>query len=109
MKKSTLLIVGALCILPSVIAGLVLWSWDTFVLVCLATGMVLIVGATMLIHGEASPRTPEENLRQMKANQYGYVAGVELPTDARSWRSVLISLPALVVGIVAALILASTR
>ncbi len=109
MKKSTLLVVGALCLAPSVIAGLVLRSWDVFVLACLATGVALLIGSTMLIHGEASPRRPEENLRQMKANQYGYVAGVELPTDARSWRSVLVCLPALAVGVVAVLILAATR
>ena len=109
MKKLTLLIIGAAAIAPAVVVGLVLASWDWFVLVCLGTGVVLAIGAAILIQGEAEPRSPEENLRQMKANQYGYVAGLEVPTDARSWRSVLIGVPALVIGAVAFVVLASTR
>jgi hypothetical protein len=63
----------------------------------------------VLVQGEAKPRTPEENLRQMKANQYGYVAGLEAPAEVRSYRSLLIAAPTLLVGLVAMVILASTR
>ena len=109
MKTRTLLIVGAAAIAPAIVVGLVLTSWDWFVLVCLGTGVVLLIGAAVIVQGEAEPRSPEENLRQMKANQYGYVAGLEVPTDIQSWRSVLIGVPAVAVGVVALLVLAASR
>jgi len=37
------------------------------------------------------------------------VAGLEVPTDARSWRPLLVGVPALVIGAVAFVLLASTR
>ena len=109
MRTRTLLVIGAAAIVPAIVVGLVLTSWDAFVLVCLLTGVALAIGAGVMVQGEASPRSPEENLRQMKANQYGYVAGLEVPTEARAWKSLLIAVPALAVGVVAFLILASTR
>ena len=109
MKTRTLLIIGAAAIVPAIIVGFVVSSWDWFVLACLIIGATLAVGAAVLTQGEAPPRAPEENLRQMKANQYGYVAGLESPTEARSWRSLLIAVPALVVGALPFLILAATR
>ena len=60
--------------------------------------------AVLAIHGDAEPRSPEASMVMMKANQYGYVAGLELPTDAASWRPMLLGLPALVVGAVACLL-----
>ena len=80
MRTWTLLIVGLVAVLPAVVFALVFTSWDTFVLVSLLTGAILELVAGVLIQGDAAPRDPEENLRQMKANQYGYVAGLEVPT-----------------------------
>ena len=109
MRMRTLLIIGTVAVAPAVVLALVFTSWDAFVLISLLTGVLLEFGAGVLIQGGAGPRDPEENLRQMKANQYGYVAGLEVPTDARSWRPLLVGVPALVIGAVAFVLLASTR
>jgi hypothetical protein len=109
LKARTWLIAGVVAIVPALSVGLVTASWDWFVLICIATGVALGIGASIVIQGEAPPRSPEENLRQMKANQYGYVAGLEVPTEVRSWRPVLIGVPAFLVGVVAFVIVASTR
>lgn len=109
MSARRLLVIGSVGVLPGVVVGLVLRSWDGFVLTCLGVGLLVEVAVTMAIHGQAPPRSPEENLRQMKANQYGYVAGVEVPADVRSWRSVLLGVPALCVGALGFVIVASLR
>ena len=109
MTKRRFLELGLLGVVPAVVAGLVFHSWDLFALVCLATGVLVEVGATMAIHGDAEPRSPEASMVQMKANQYGYVAGLELPTDARSWRPALAGLPALCIGLASVFIIASVR
>ena len=109
MTKMRFLEFGLVGVLPAVVVGLVFSSWDLIALVCLATGVLVEVGATMAIHGEAEPRSPEASMVMMKANQYGYVAGLELPTDARSWRPALAGLPALCIGLAAVVIIASVR
>jgi uncharacterized membrane protein YccC len=108
MKTRTALVIGIVAIVPAAIIGVATASWALFTLVCIATGLVLGVGASILVLGQAPPRDPDENLRQMKANQYGYVAGLESPTQARAFRPVLIGVPAFVVGIVV-LILSAAR
>jgi hypothetical protein len=109
MSKMRFLEFGLLGVVPAVVVGLVFRSWDLFALVCLATGVLVEIGATMAIHGDAEPRSPEASMVMMKANQYGYVAGLELPTDARSWRPALAGIPALCIGLVAVFIIASVR
>lgn len=104
MSKRSLLLLGCVAIVATAVVGLVCWSFGSFALSCLGLGVVIEIIVTVGIHGDAPSRTPEENLMQMKANQYGYVAGVELPTDAASWRPVLLGVPALVVGAVACLL-----
>ena len=78
MRTRTLLIIGVAAIAPAVVVGFAFASWDWFVFGCLIIGAVLAIGAGVLVQGEAPPRSPEENLRQMKANQYGYVAGLKV-------------------------------
>jgi hypothetical protein len=109
MTKMRFLEFGLLAPVPAVVVGLAFRSWDLFALVCLATGVVVEIGATMAIHGDAAPRSPEASMVMMKANQYGYVAGLELPTDAKSWRPALAGIPAPCVGLVAVFIIASAR
>jgi hypothetical protein len=109
MSKMRFLEFGLLAVIPAVVFGFAFRSWDLFALVCLATGVLVEIGATMAIHGDAEPRSPEASMVQMKANQYGYVAGLELPTDGRSWRPALTGIPALCVGLVAVFIIAGVR
>jgi len=109
MGKLRFLEVGVFGVVPAVVIGLVTHSWDYFALACLATGVLIEVVATMSIHGESQPRTPEQNLMLMKGNQYGYVAAVEVPTDAKSWRPTLLGVPALCIGVIAVVLIASLR
>jgi hypothetical protein len=109
MAKMRFLEFGLLAVVPAVVVGVIFHSWDLFALVSLATGVLVEIGATMAIHGAAEPRSPEASMVQMKANQYGYVAGLELPTDARSWRPALAGIPAMCIGLAAVLIIASVR
>ncbi len=104
MSARTLLLLGCVAIAVAAVVGVVLSSFGWFALSCLGLGVIIETVVTMGIHGNAPSRTPEANLMQMKANQYGYVAGVELPTDAVSWRPVLLGVPALCVGVVACLL-----
>ena len=104
MSSSRLLLVGVVFIVPAIVIGALLRSWDAFTLACLATGLALLVVSTMLIHGTSSPRSPDENLRQMKANQYAHVDAIEVPADPRAWRSALVCVPALVVGVILLLV-----
>ena len=104
MSKRSLLLLGCVAIVPAGVVGLVFSSVGWFAVSCLGLGIVIEFVVTVGIHGDAPSRTPEENLMQMKANQYSYVAGVELPTDAASWRPMLLGVPALVVGAVACLL-----
>ena len=58
MSKMRFLEFGLLGVVPAVVVGLVFRSWDLFALVCLATGVLVEIGATMAIHGDAEPRSP---------------------------------------------------
>jgi len=104
MSKRSLLLLGCVAIVAAGVVGLVFWSVGWFAVSCFGLGIVIELIVSVGIHGDAPSRTPEENLMQMKANQYGYVAGLELPTDAASWRPMLLGLPALVVGAVVCLL-----
>jgi len=109
MRTQTMLIIGGVAVVPAVVVALVFASWDALVLASLSTGVVLEIGAAVMIQGDANPRAPEENLSQMKANRQGYVAGVEVPSDASGWKPLLFGLPALAVGAIAYVVLASIR
>ena len=105
MSKRSLLLIGCVAILVAAVVGLVLWSPGWFAVSCLGLGIVIELVVAVGIFNDAPSRTPDEILMQMKANQYGQAnIPVELPTDAATWRPMLIGLPALVVGAVLCLV-----
>jgi hypothetical protein len=106
VPKRKLLALGCAAVVVAGAVGVIFSSWNTFALACVGLGVLIEVIVAVGAQGDASPRDPEVSLSQMKATQYGKVEAVELPTDASSWRPLLLGIPALVTGAAAYFILA---
>jgi hypothetical protein len=104
MRKRSLLLLGCIAVMAAAVVGVVLSSLGWFAAACLGLGILIDLVIAVGIYNDAPSRRPDEVLLQQMTSENARAENlVALPTDAATWRPMILGLPALLVGVVSCL------